>query len=185
MKSKLLQIKELKKYSDYGWEEISIGCSDTYVYKISNASESLFLKVGKSGLLTKEYLNLKKLKEYVNVPDVVFYYIQDMEILVTTPMPGIMSCEDECIDSAPSETLDIMCEAVKKFQSIPLNQKIMEDFNHYSVEEEINLVKAKASSGEFKELPDKPIFKKFKDINEVVEYLKNNIPEGETLFVSW
>lgn len=178
MKNKLLEIKELKKYRDYVWTEINIGCSDTHVFEISNENETLFLKVGKPGMLSKEYSNLKKLSNYLTVPKVVFYYNQDFEILVTTKMEGKMSCDDEFIDFFPDKTISILCDAINKIQSIQINSKLQDDFQTFYIEEEIYKIKARVDSGELINLPDKKVFDRFKDINEAISYLENNKPEG-------
>lgn len=179
MKSRLLQIEEIKKYGDYTWTEINIGCSDTCVYKISNENESVFLKAGKSGLLSKEYCILKKLKKYLNVPEVIFYYNKDIEILLTTQMPGKMSCEDEFIDLYPEDTINLLCKAIKKIQSIKVDENLKQDFQTFYIEEEINKIKARVDSKELISLPDKKVFDRFKDLKDVIYYLENNTPEGD------
>lgn len=179
MKKQLLNVDGLEKYSDYEWLEISIGCSDTNVYKLTKGNESVFLKVGKSGLLTNEYLNLKKLKRYLNVPNIIFYYNKDMEILITTAMDGKMSCEDEFIDIFPNETIDILCNAIKTIQSIIVDKELLECFKVYNLEEEIKKIRNKISSGEINSIPNKPVFSKFSNLNEILLYLENNKPKGD------
>ncbi|MBO5394774.1 MAG: phosphotransferase [Clostridia bacterium] len=179
MKTRLLEIEELKKYRDYVWTEIDIGCSDTCVFEISNENEILFVKVGKSGMLSKEHSNLKKLINYLNVPKVVFYYNQDVEILITTKMAGKMSCDDEFIDFFPDKTISILCEAIKEIQSIKIDTKLRHDFQTFYIDEEIEKIKERLDRGELINLPDKKVFDGFKNINEVVSYLENNKPEGD------
>jgi len=182
MKNQLLNLMELKQYSDYIWTEISIGCSDTNVYKLTKNNESVFLKVGKSGLLTKEYLNLKRLKGYLNVPNLLFYYNNDIEILITTQMQGKMSCEDEFIDNFPKETLDVLCDAIKKIQALKLNEKLIKEFDVYDIDNEIKNIKKRISFGEIKQLPQNRIFNRFLSLDEMVIYLEKNKPEGELYF---
>ena len=179
MKTSLLGIEELKKYKKYTWTEINIGCSDTRVFEISNENEVLFVKVGKSGMLSNEYSNLKKLSSYLNVPKVVFYYNQDVEILITTKMAGKMSCDDEFIDFFPDKTISILCEAIKEIQLIKLDSKLQHDFQTFYIEEEIKKIKERVDSRELINLPDKKVFHRFKNINEVISYLENNKPEGD------
>ena len=55
---------KVKKYlEDANLTEISIGCSDSQVFKIEKNNEVYYLKVASSGLLTKEYNALKWLME--------------------------------------------------------------------------------------------------------------------------
>lgn len=178
MKDELIKIDGLNKYAEYKWKEITIGCSDTKVYQLKNGQETLFLKVGKSGLLTNEHNNLIKLKKYLKVPNVVFYYNNGLEILVTTAMDGIMSCDDEFIDKFPNETLDILCDAIKTIQSVKVDENLKKEFDIFNVEEEINIIKKKIASGEIDAIPDKKVFNKFSCLSEVVTYLENNKPSG-------
>ena len=180
MRNQLIKINELKKYSNYKWQEITIGCSDTKVYQLSNNKEILFLKVGKSGLLTNEYNNLQKVKKYLKVPKIVFYYNNnDNEILITSAMDGKMSCEDEFIDIFPKETIEVLCEAIKTIQLINVDQELQKDFNVYNIDQEINKIKKKISLGELIDIPDKNVFKKFSNLSEIVTYLENNKPKGD------
>ena len=66
-------------------EEISIGCSDSQVFRIKNKKGIFFLKVAKKALLTSEYEKLKWLEGKLNVPKIVLYdYTDDTEYLITT-----------------------------------------------------------------------------------------------------
>lgn len=178
MKNKLIKIDGLNKYSNYEWTKINIGCSDTKVYQLSNNQENLFLKVGKPGSLTNEYNNLKKVKKYLRVPKIVFYYNNDIEILVTSAMDGKMSCDNEFIDTFPNETINVLCEAIKTIQSIKVDKNLKNEFNTYSIDEEINNIKRKIYLGEINNIPDKKMFDKFSNLTELVLYLENNKPKG-------
>lgn len=76
-------------------QEISIGCSNTAVYKITKDNETFFLKIGKIPSLTKEYAALIWLNGKLSVPKCV-YFCNDgtNEYLLTTTMAGEMSCSD-------------------------------------------------------------------------------------------
>jgi len=180
-KEKLFKIEDLQPYFDYSWEEESIGCSNEVVFKLSKDNEVLFLKAGKAGALINEYLNLVNLKGVLNVPSVVFYYKKDIEIIITTKMDGIMSCEDECLEDKDS-TIDALCFAIKQIQNIELNDDLFAKFNVYTLEGELEKVYAKFEQGEISALPDKVVFNRFKTIEQVIEYFKTYKPKGELYF---
>ena len=179
MINKLAKIGELKKFFDYKWTEIDIGCSDTKVYRLTNGQETLFLKAGKSGMLTNEFDNLKKLKRYLNVPEVIFHYDNDVEILVTTAMSGQMSCRNEFIHESPEETVDYLCDAIKAIQSVSAGDDLRKEFKVFDIKEEVQDIKKKFLAGEIKEIPNKSVFDRFSSLNEVISYLEINQPEGE------
>lgn len=180
-KESLFKIEDLQPYFDYSWEEESIGCSNEVVYKLSKDNEVLFLKAGKAGALINEYLNLVNLKDVLNVPKVVFYYKKDIEILITTKMDGIMSCEDECLEDKDA-TIDALCFAIKQIQNVELNEDLFAKFNVYTLESELEKVYLKFESGELTQLPDKTVFNRFQSVAQVVEYFKGYKPQSEFYF---
>lgn len=179
MKQKILDIDELKKYSQYIWSEINIGCSDTNVYKLTKNNKNIYLKVGKSGLITNEYLNLKLLKEYIKAPEIIYYYNNEIEILITTEMKGKMSCDNEYINNNPENTINILCTAIKELQSIELDDNLKNHFLKFDIDKEINIIKSKISSGIINKIPEKDVFNKFKNLDEIIIYLDKNKPEGK------
>ena len=79
-------------------EEISIGCSNSQVFKITKADGIYFLKIAEEGLLTREYTALKWLKGKLNVPQIVIYnLINGVEALITESLPGEMVCSDDIL----------------------------------------------------------------------------------------
>lgn len=179
MINKLAKIGELKIFFDYKWEEIDIGCSDTKVYKLTKGQEVLFLKAGKSSSLTDEYNNLKKLKKYLNVPEVIFHYDNDIEILITTAMNGEMSCQERFIHDFPEKTVDILCDAIRTIQSVSADDDLRKEFKVFDVKEEVQDIKKKILAGKIKEIPNKSVFDRFSSLGEVISYLENNQPKGE------
>lgn len=179
MINKLAKIGELKKYFEYKWAEVDIGCSDTKVYKLTKGQEVLFLKAGKSGSLTYEFDNLKKLKKYLNVPKVIFHYDNGVEVLVTTAMSGQMSCQDELTHEFPEKTVDYLCDAIKTIQSVSVSDDLRKEFKVFDVKKEVQDIKKKILACEIKEIPNKSVFDRFSSLGEVISYLENNQPEGD------
>lgn len=65
-------------------EEISIGCSDSQVFKIEKVDKPYFIKISSKGNLTSEYEKLKWLDSKLKVPKVALYdYNDDTEYLIT------------------------------------------------------------------------------------------------------
>lgn len=180
-KESLFKIEELQPYFEHMWEEESIGCSNEVVYKLSKDDEVLFLKAGNVGSLINEYLNLVNLKGVLNVPNVVFYYKKDIEIIITTQMDGIMSCEDECLEDKDA-TLDALCFAIKQIQDVKLTKVLFDKFNVYTLDSELKKVYSKYEAGEISTLPDIAVFNRFKNIEQVIEYFKSYKPQSELYF---
>ena len=177
-KEELYKIEELQPYYNYFWEEESIGCSNEVVFKLSKDNEILFLKAGRAGALINEYLNLVNLKGVLNVPDVVFYYKKDIEIIITTKMEGQMSCDDYYLDEKEI-TLKVLCDAIRQIQSVHLDDMLLKKFRVYTIEEDLAKINARVNRGELQRLPENAVFKRFQSILEVLDYLNLKKPSGE------
>ena len=71
-------------------EEISIGCSDSQVFKIEKVDKIYFIKISTKGNLTSEYEKLKWLDGKLNVSRIVLYdYTSNIEYLITKLLKGM------------------------------------------------------------------------------------------------
>ena len=79
------ETKEIVKFLENSkLEEISIGCSNSQVFKIIKNDNIYFLKKAKKGLLTREYHALEWLQGKLPVPKIVIYETtQEEEFLIT------------------------------------------------------------------------------------------------------
>lgn len=76
-------------------DEISIGCSDSNVFKVNKDNNIYYLKMAKKGLLKSEYDKLKWLQGRICVPKIVLYdESDDYEYLITESVEGEMVCSD-------------------------------------------------------------------------------------------
>ena len=175
MKEKILQNKEFKFLKDYIWTEISIGCSNTFVYKLEKDGEVLFLKVGEVGVLSSEYKMFDLLKNYIKIPSVVKYYKDEYEVIVTTEMKGKMSCDDELFEYEDI-VLDCIVEAINQIQNVKIDENLKNNLEIFDLDKEIKIIKQKIKLKEITKIPDKKVFDK------VVKYLEENKPTGELYF---
>ncbi len=181
MKDKILQNKEFEFLKDYDWIEIEIGCSNTFVYKLEKDDEVLFLKVGEVGVLTNEHKMLDLLKNYIKIPNVVKYYKDEYEVIITTEMKGKMSCDDDLFEYEDM-VLNCVVDAIKQIQNVKLNDKLKENLKVFNLDKEIETIKQRIKAKEITEIPDKKVFDRFKSLDEVVAYLEENKPDGELYF---
>ena len=181
-KQQLVDMAEFLKYKDYSWKEITIGCSNTQVFEISKGGEVVFLKIGENGALTQEYESLKLLNGYLSIPKVV-KYINDgeFEYLLTEKMPGEMSCDDIHLENE-DQTLEVLVFAIKQIQNVKLDDNLKENLNVYKIEDELLTIKEKIDKKEITNLPNKTVFNKFTNLNEVYKYLVENKPTDQLVF---
>ena len=171
---------KVKKYlEDANLTEISIGCSDSQVFKIEKNNEVYYLKVASSGLLTKEYNALKWLNGKLEVPKIKHYENKNnVEYLITEAIEGEMVCSKDMLKK-PSIAIDIICEAFKKLEKVDISDC---PFN-VSLDYKLNLVKYNVDNQlvNYENLMDF-VKERFSSLNEVLDYLYKNRFEEELCF---
>ena len=159
--------------------EISIGCSDTNVYKIiKDDNQVFFLKVGKSPILTKEYASLMWLKGKLEVPDCVLF-INDgtTEYMITKVVVGEMSCSDKNL-SNPKLTIELLSQAILKLQKVEIKDcPFRNDINY-----KLGIAEYNVKHNLLTEPMTSKLGKTFNSYEELLTYLKNNRPNEELVF---
>ena len=160
-------------------EEINIGCSDSQVFKIEKNDNIYFLKIANLGLLTNEYNALEWLDGKLLVPKIVLYKENDgIEYLITEKIPGEMVCSDNIIKDYKLG-LKVIAEAFKKIYTVDIeNCPFIVNLDY-----KLNLVKTNVENGliNYDDLSENTK-KRFKNLNEIVDYLFNNRFEEELCF---
>lgn len=159
-------------------EEISIGCSDSQVFKIKK-DKTYFIKIAKKGMLTSEYNKLNWLDKRLSVPKIVLYdYTDGVEYLITEALEGEMVCSDYYLDH-PDEGLKVIVEAFKNINSVSIDDCPFD----VSIDYKISLVEKNLRSGLVgDESLKEETLKKFGSAERLLEYLKNNRFEEEKCF---
>ena len=108
-------------------EEISIGCSDSEVFKITKNDRIYFLKKAKKGLLTREHNALEWLQGKLPVPKIVIYETtEEEEFLITEGIQGEMVCSETYLKN-PDLGLKIIASAFKKIYQINIEDCPFDD----------------------------------------------------------
>lgn len=151
-------------------EEVTIGCSDSKVYKIRKKSKIYYLKIAKH--LSKESISIDYLKDKVIVPEKVFYEkYNGMSYLLTKSLNGIMLCDDY-FDDHIMEGIDIIVEAFNALYNIDYSDCIIDEtipVKIKRIEENIGLIK--------EEDIKKEILDRFHTKEAILKYLKGNMPK--------
>ncbi len=161
-------------------QEISIGCSNTAVYKITKDNETFFLKIGKIPSLTKEYAALIWLNGKLSVPKCV-YFCNDgtNEYLLTTTMAGEMSCSDSNLKK-PEQTIKLLAHAIKQLQSVEILEcPFRSDLNY-----KLGLVEYNVKNKLLTDSPSSKIGRELKSYNNIFKYLIDKKPTTEQLVFS-
>lgn len=160
-------------------EEISIGCSNSQVFKIKKEDNIYFLKVADKGILTSEYEKLKWLDCKLNVPKIVLYDLEnDIEYLITEGLKGEMLCSNY-FKNNPMIGIKVIANAFKHIYSLDINNCPFDSSIDYwlsKIEGYINdnLIKEKNIKED--------VLKKFGSIDNIFKYLKENKFEEELCF---
>ena len=152
-------------------EEISIGCSDSQVFRIKNEKGIFFLKIAKKDMLTSEYKKLKWLEGKLNVPKIVLYdYTDDTEYLITESIGGEMVCSEYYLNN-PEVGISVIAKAFKQIADVdikdcPFNVSI--DYKLALVENNVNnnLIRVEDLKEE--------TLKKFGSLENIIKFLKDN-----------
>lgn len=152
-------------------EEISIGCSDSQVFRIQKENGLFFLKIAKKGMLTSEYEKLNWLEGKMNVPKIVLYDLSDdTEFLITESVEGEMACSDYYI-SNPDIGIKVIAEAFNQIYSIDIKNC---PFN-VSIDYKLSLIENNVSNNLIHEQDlREETLKKYGSINNIIQFLKSN-----------
>ena len=152
-------------------EEISIGCSDSQVFKINKEENTYFLKVSKKGILTKEYEKLKWLEGKLLVPKIELYESTDEnEYLITESLEGEMVCSDYYLNN-PDEGIKVIVEAFKNIYSVNINNCPFDTSINYKLELVENNVKNNLLDID---IIDKKVLDKFGSVENILKFLQDN-----------
>ena len=151
-------------------EEVTIGCSDSRVYKIRKKSKIYYLKIAKH--LSKESISIDYLKDKIRVPEKVFYEkYNGVSYLLTKSLDGIMLC-DNYFDNHIIEGINIIVEAFNALYNIDCSDCIIDEtipVKIKRIEENINNIK----NSDIK----KEILDRFHTKEAILKYLKGNMPK--------
>ena len=151
-------------------EEVTIGCSDSKVYKIRKKSKIYYLKIAKH--LSKESISIDYLKDKIRVPEKVFYEkYNGVSYLLTKSLDGIMLC-DNYFDNHIIEGINIIVEAFNALYNIDCSDCIIDEtipVKIKRIEENINNIK----NSDIK----KEILDRFHTKEAILKYLKGNMPK--------
>ena len=168
------KIKEFVEHAKL--TEITIGCSDSQVFKIEKDNNIYFLKMMKKDKLVKEYQKLMWLSGKLNVPKVILFYQSDYDYLITEGMPGKMLCDEYYLKNYNLNILKDAFWAIYNVDSsnCPFdmsNSKLLLEAR-YNVENKI-----RTTDDLKQETKDR-----FKDIYNLLEYLEQNNYEENLIF---
>ena len=165
-----LSDKVLSFIENANLNEISIGCSDSQVFRIEKEKDVFFLKVAKKGMLTSEYEKLKWLDGKLSVPKVVLYdYIDDTEYLITESIGGEMVCSEYYVNN-PEVGINVIIEAFKQIVNVDIKDcpfDVSIDYKLALVENNLknNLIHI--------EDVDKEVLKKYGSLENIFKFLKD------------
>ncbi len=159
--------------------EITIGCSDSQVIKITKNSQIYFLKITKKGLLIKEYNALKWLKGKLLLPEVVMFETNDIaEFLITKALPGEMVCSKYFVND-PDKGLKVIKQAFDNIYSVDISDCPFDVSNKYM----ISLVKENVEKGIVKDEDlNSETLKRFGCVQKLLAYLIDNQFKEELCF---
>ncbi len=152
-------------------EEISIGCSNSQVIKISKEKDEYYLKMASRGMLTKEYEKLKWLDGKLAVPKIILYVItKEAEFLITKAIPGQMICNDYFTQN-PLLGIKVIAEAFKEINKVDITDCPFDSSIDYKLEIVTNNVNHKLIK---KEDLNEETLKKYGSIDNILNYLKEH-----------
>lgn len=160
-------------------EEISIGCSDSQIFKIEKDKKKYFLKIAKNNTLTSEYEKLKWMKGKLKVPKIHSYEKRNnVEYLITEALCGEMICSDYYLEN-PLEGIPCIIEAFNEIYKVDINNC---PFN-VGIDYKLNLVKNNMLNGliDISNVSDN-VLREFGTIENIYDYLLENKFEEDLVF---
>ncbi len=163
------ETKEFLKESTF--EEISIGCSNSQVIKISKNNDVYFMKLAPLNDLKKEFNALNWLDGKLSVPKIILHSTtSNSEILITKALDGFMICSDYYIND-PEKAIDLLVIAFKDILSVNINDCPF----GVGIDYKLNLVKENVEKGLITgEYISEDILDKYNGVNGILDYLIEN-----------
>ncbi len=152
-------------------KEISIGCSDSRVFRIEKKDGIFFIKIAKKGMLTSEYEKLKWLDGKLAIPKIVLYDASnDTEYLITEAIEGEMACSSAYLDN-PDLGIKVIKEAFNNIYNVDITDcPFNVDINYKLALIEDNVNRGLITDSDLKEAT----LEKFGSAKNLVNYLKEN-----------
>lgn len=160
-------------------EEISIGCSDSQVFKIEKIDKIYFIKISFKGNLTSEYEKLKWLGGKLSVPKIVLYdYNDDTEYLITESVEGEMVCSEYYLNN-PKIGIKVIADAFKQISNVSIESC---PFN-VSIDYKLSLVENNVEKNliHLEDLKEDTL-KKFGSLENIIKFLRDNKFNDEYCF---
>lgn len=151
-------------------EEVTIGCSNTKVYKIRKKSKVFFLKVADH--LSQESIRLDYLQDKILVPEKVFYEkYNGKSYILTKSLKGEMLCSDY-YSSHPLEGINIIVEAFNNLYNIDYSDCVIDE----TIDTKIKRIEDRFSKINNEDI-NKKILNRFITKENILKYLKGNKPK--------
>ena len=160
-------------------EEISIGCSDSQVFKIEKLDKTYFIKISSKGNLTSEYEKLKWLDGKLNVPRISLYdYTDDTEYLITESVGGEMVCSEYYLNN-PKIGISVIAQAFSQIYDVDISDCPFDG----SIDYKLALVENNVKNNliHIEDLKDETL-KKFGSLENIIRFLKENKFNDEKCF---
>ncbi len=174
-----LSNKVLRFIDKANLEEISIGCSDSQVFKIEKNNKLYFIKISSKGNLTSEYEKLKWLRGKLSVPKIVLYdCTDDTEFLITESINGEMVCSEYYLNN-PEIGINVIANAFKQINNVDIKNcpfNVTLDYKLALVENNVNknLIHVEDLKAE--------TLKRFGNLENIIKFLKDNKFNDELCF---
>lgn len=116
-----------KQVEGYKWEEVDIGCSDSNVFHLYSHKQhsNTYLKIVKKEIhnrLAPEKDRLEWLKGILPVPTVIhFTEDETYEYMLTSEIPGKISCDTSLKDCAPS-VVHLLATGLRNIHDVNIEQ---------------------------------------------------------------
>ncbi len=160
-------------------EEISIGCSDSQVFKIEKLDKTYFIKISSKGNLTSEYEKLKWLNDKLSVPRITLYdYTDDTEYLITESVGGEMACSEYYLNN-PKIGISVIAQAFSQIYDVDISDCPFD----VSIDYKLALVENNVKNNliHLEDLKDETL-KKFGSLENIIRFLKENKFNDEKCF---
>ena len=160
-------------------EEISIGCSDSQVFKIEKLDKTYFIKISSKGNLTSEYEKLKWLNDKLSVPRITLYdYTDDTEYLITESVGGEMVCSEYYLNN-PKIGISVIAQAFNQIYDVDISDCPFD----VSIDYKLALVENNVKNNliHIEDLKDETL-KKFGSLENIIRFLKENKFNDEKCF---
>lgn len=156
-----------------------MGLSKAKVFKIVKNNNTYYIKIGKKGTITNEYIKLKWLNNKIKVPKIVLYDCNDdYEFIITEELVENV-LNSEYYPNSPTQIIKVLKEAFYNLYKIDINEC---PFNE-SIDYKLLRLREYLEKNHVDDLKLKEnTLKRFGSINNLLTYLENNKIEDEKCF---